>query len=259
MFRIYLGVVGAVMLFSGCAHHAHAEVREEFRQTVALDADGEFEISNVNGSIEISTWSRNEVQIVATKSANSEAALKKIEIEIHGSADRVEVGTELPKGWNSGGSVSYEITMPATAQLEAETVNGRLTVTGVTAEMELDSVNGAVEANGAIGPVDADTVNGSLTVRYASAPKAGSHELNTVNGGLRVYLPADVAGSFHASTVNGGIHTDFPLEVKKARFGPMSSLDGTLGAGTSDTSFDLATVNGAIRIRSDGETESSVR
>lgn len=249
MFRIYVGVVGAVMLFSGCTHHAHAEVREEFRQTVALNSDGEFEISNVNGSIEVTTWDRNEVQIVATKSANSETALKKIQIEIHGSGDRVEVETELPKGWNSGGSVSYEITMPATAELDAETVNGRLTVNGVTGKMELDSVNGAVEATGAASPVDADTVNGSLTVRYASAPKAGAHELSTVNGGLSVYLPANVAGSFHASTVNGGIRTDFPLEVNKARFGPMSSLDGTLGTGAADTSFDFATVNGAIRIR----------
>ena len=28
MLRIYVGVIGAVMLFGGCAHHAHAEVTE---------------------------------------------------------------------------------------------------------------------------------------------------------------------------------------------------------------------------------------
>jgi DUF4097 and DUF4098 domain-containing protein YvlB len=134
--------------------------------------------------------------------------------------------------------VSYQITLPASAHLETETVNGSFTVRGVTGEMELDSVNGAVEATGAGGPMDAATVNGSLTVRYGPAPEQGSHEFDTVNGGIR---------------------TDFPREVKKARFGPMRSLDGTLGPGTSDTIFDLATVNGGIGIRNAGDTESSVR
>lgn len=259
MYPVYVGVLSAVALFGACAHVGHAKVTEEFRQTVALDADGQFDISNVNGSIEIATWNRNEVQIIATKSASSEAALEQVQIEITGSGDRVEVETKLPRGWNKSGSVSYQITLPAAAHLEAETVSGSLKVRGVTGEMELDSVNGAVEATGAVGPVDAATVNGSLTVRYGRTPEQGSHEFDTVNGGLRVYLPATVAGSFHASTVNGGIRTDFPLEVKKARFGPMRSLDGTLGPGTSDTSFDLATVNGGIGIRNAADTESSVR
>jgi hypothetical protein len=98
MYPIYVGVLSAVALFGACAHVGRAKVTEEFRQTVAFDADGEFDISNVNGSIQIATWNRNEVQIIATKSASSEAALKQVQIEITGSGDRVEVDTKLPRG-----------------------------------------------------------------------------------------------------------------------------------------------------------------
>ena len=248
-----LGLLGAA-----CQTNLGAEVRDEFSQTVALNAAGEFEISNVNGQIEIGTWDRNEVQILATKSARSESDLQDIQIVVTGSGDRVEVDTELPKGWNRSGSVSYRITLPASVTLDADTVNGSVSVNGVNGPMELHSVNGRVEASGAVAAVEANTVNGQLTIRYADRPGSGEHSFETVNGSVRVYLPASVAGRFHAGSVNGSIETDFPLQVTKARFGPSRSLDGELGNG-GDTSFSFKTVNGSIDIRSAATTASNSR
>ena len=241
------------LLTAACQTNLGAEVRDEFSQTVPLDANGEFEISNVNGEIEIATWNRNEVQILATKSAKNAADLEDVQVVVTGSGDRVEVETELPKGWNRSGSVSYRITLPASVNLDADTVNGSVSVNGVAGPMDLHSVNGRVEATGAVAPVSANTVNGQLTIRYAATPKSGEHEFETVNGSVRVYLPASVAGRFHAGSVNGSIETDFPLQVTKARFGPSRSLDGELGSG-GDVSFSFNTVNGSIDIRNSETT-----
>ena len=257
MYRLNSTVLSAAMalglLSTACQSYLGAEVRDEFSQTVALNAGGEFDISNVNGQIEIGAWSRNEVQILATKQAKNEADLEDVRIIVTGSGDRVEVDTKLPKGWNRSGSVSYRIMLPATANLEANTVNGSVSVNGVAGPMDLHSVNGRVEAVGAVAPVLAKTVNGQMTIRYAAKPTSGEHSFETVNGSVRVYLPSDVAGRFHAGSVNGSIEADFPLQVTKAKFGPSRSLDGELGNG-GDTSFSFKTVNGSIGIRSSETT-----
>jgi hypothetical protein len=262
MYRIHSTVLCAAamlgLLSTSCQSYLGAEVRDEFSQTVALNANGEFDISNVNGRIEIATWDRNEVQILATKEAKNEADLEDVQVVVTGSGDRVEVDTKLPRGWNRSGSVSYRITLPATVNLEAHTVNGSVTVTGVSGPLDLHSVNGRVEASGAVAAVKANTVNGQLTIRYADKPKSGEHSFETVNGSVRVYLPPSVAGRFHAGSVNGSIETDFPLQVTKARFGPTRSLDGELGNG-GDTSFSFKTVNGSINIRSAEATASNAR
>lgn len=249
-------VASFALLSTACQSYLGAEIRDEFSQTVALNANGEFDVSNVNGQIEIATWDRNEVQILATKTARNEADLQDVQIVVTGSGDRVEVDTKLPKGWNRSGSVSYRITLPATVNLEANTVNGTVSVQGVSGPMDLHSVNGKVDASGAVAPVEANTVNGELSIRYAAKPSSGEHEFETVNGSVRVYLPASVAGRFHAGSVNGSIETDFPLQVTKAKFGPTRSLDGELGGG-GNTSFSFNTVNGSIDIRSTEATSAN--
>ena len=43
-------------------------VEEEFHKTLPLTSDGYFSLSNVNGKVTLSTWSKNEVDIRAIKS-----------------------------------------------------------------------------------------------------------------------------------------------------------------------------------------------
>lgn len=258
MFRPYSTVLCAAALLGAFTAACAADVTEEFSQTVALNSGGEFDISNVNGQIEIAAWSRNEAQILATKTAKNQSDLEDVQIIVTGSGSRVEVETKLPKGWNRSGSVSYRITLPASANLEAHTVNGSVSVKGVSGPMDLHSVNGRIEAAGAVAPVNAKTVNGSLTIRYAEKPTSGEHTFATVNGPVRVYLPSSVAGTFHAGSVNGSIEADFPLQVTKARFGPSRSLDGELGSG-GGASFSFKTVNGSIDIRNSETTAANNR
>lgn len=229
-----------------------ADVTQEFSQTVALNAGGEFDVSNVNGQVEIATWNRHEVQILATKSAKNELVLKDVQVVVASSGKKVEVDTKLPKGWNRSGSAAYRITLPASANLDARTVNGSVSVDGVSGKMDVHSVNGRVEASGAVVPVTAKTVNGQLRIRYADKPNSGEYTFDTVNGSVRVCLPASVAGRFHAGSVNGSIEADFPLQVTKARFGPSRSLDGELGNGP-DTSFvqDRERLNRYPQLRDD--------
>ena len=50
---------------------ASAKVTEKFSQTYPLDANGSIRLENVNGSVEIIAWDKNEVALEAEKSARN--------------------------------------------------------------------------------------------------------------------------------------------------------------------------------------------
>lgn len=233
---------------------AFAAVSEDYDQTLPLAADGSLEIDNVNGSVVIQGWDRDEIRIHAVKHAADTEGLADIRIEVESSARAVEIDARLPK--DKKASVDYTITLPAGAAVEADLVNGPLEVEGVQGRLELTAVNGSLTVKGAHGPVEAEAVNGEMAIGFARIEADTSAELESVNGRISLFLPAGVEGSFEAETVNGGIETDFPLEVRKARFGPMSTLEGRLGEGGGR--FETTTVNGKIRILSTENVDARV-
>lgn len=242
----------AVLALPGCRVGSRAfNVHETFEKTLALNPSGSFRIENINGAVRVDAWDRNEVQILAEKSASSEAALSDIEIEIRGEDDRIEVKTHLPKSdWlfsGEGGEVSYEILAPESARITAITVNGRVRIEGFAGSTQAKSVNGAIDVIDAAGEVDSSTVNGKIEVAYAALPDTASHAMATVNGAVSIELPESAAGHFEVNTVNGGISSDFPLEINKAKFGNFRSVSDSIGDGGGR--FAIKTVNGQVNIR----------
>lgn len=220
--------------------------RDSLEETRPLDADGRFELENVNGKVTLTTWSRNEVQIEAERAAISEEALGRIEVAIDGEGDAVRVKTRYGKSqaWffgNSPGKVDYTITLPAGASARVQTVNGPVTVHGLTGNLEVVSVNGPLELYGLGGEVQGQTVNGPIQARFDSVPSDAHHTFKTVTGGIEITLPEGTGGRLEATTVTGAIDCDLPLDVKIKK---KRKLEGRLGPGGG--SFDLSTVNGGI-------------
>lgn len=224
-------------------------VSESEEHTVALNPEGRFKIENPRGLIRIETWDRPEVRIEAEKYAATLEALAEVRIEITGEGDRVEVKTHTRDRFDlfggSSGSVDYRISLPATVELEASTVNGQVEVDGVSGNMEVSSVNGHVTATDAQGEVRASTINGRVEVSHLSLPDGAHHEYSCINGTVRVYLPDSTAGRFHVEWVNGTVDSDFPMEFGRSWPGPRK-VDTQLGEGGSH--FKLSTVNGTIKI-----------
>ena len=98
-------VFAASLLMSGSLF---ASVTEEETFSYELNDGGRFSISNVNGSINITSGGGNSVEIIATKKADNQKDLDKIEIEISASASEIRVETELGNSekWYSRGDSS---------------------------------------------------------------------------------------------------------------------------------------------------------
>jgi Toastrack DUF4097 len=245
--RQLMGVSAAALFALALTLPAQSEVKAEFHKTVPLSANGTVSLDNVNGGVEITGWNRNEVQIDAVKSADSQDKLNDITIDVNASSNSVSIQTKYAKHFmnNNPGGVTYTLHVPQNARIDKiNMVNGSLTVQKLTGELTANLVNGKVQASDLTGTADLATVNGSVEANYNSLKDVREIKLNSVNGSINLTLPQSPDAEIDASTVNGGISTDFPLQVKGHWVG--KNMSGTLGSG--GVKIELNNVNGSIHL-----------
>jgi Flp pilus assembly secretin CpaC len=250
MKTIYLA--GAALLFSVSVM---ADVKETEEFTFEVNPGARISVENVNGDIRVTGGSGDTVHVMAYKKAGSQEYMDKLKVIVDASADHVRIETDHPDskgGWfnwgnDNSGSVAYELTVPADADLDSiDTVNGDVTIESVDGEVQAGTVNGTVEVSGVRADVSLETVNGSITAVFEELGAGQRVNADTVNGKITIYLPAEASARVVAETVNGSIDgDDFGLEVEKGFVG--RDLDGKIGGGDARVSLD--TVNGSIRIK----------
>jgi DUF4097 and DUF4098 domain-containing protein YvlB len=253
---------------SGRAQTAtRAELTEEFHQTYPLSAKGRVALSNINGSVKISAWDRNEVKVDAVKRARTPERLREAHINVDANSGSIEIETEYPEyRWTdrdterheNPASVEYTLTVPRGARIEeVNLVNGGLDIEGLGGPVHASSVNGRVTARNLSGPVNLSVVNGRLEATLDGLNGAGSINLSAVNGPLVATIPSDSNATLHADTVHGSISNDFNLPVRVGEY-VGRELAGRLGQG--GTRVSLSNVNGSIQIKraSDGRSPAAV-
>src|SRR2546422_1262355 len=83
-------------------------VDEVFQQTYPLPEGGAFQLQNVNGSVQVSGWERDEVEVYALKSAlQGHRDLQRVNIEVQARSDSVTVQTHYPSDEGVEVSVEY--------------------------------------------------------------------------------------------------------------------------------------------------------
>jgi hypothetical protein len=223
----------------------HCEVRE-----FTLDTrDGRLSVNaRPNGSIRVEGWDGSEVRVEArvTARARSDGAAEELaqDVEIRVESGRIESDGPRTRGRESW-SVDYRVRVPFGTDLELQSTNGSVAVSGVRGGVEARTTNGSVRLEDVAGPIRARSTNGAIQASFVGAgPLRSDMELRTTNGSVTLGLPEGLGARLEASTTNGGITTDFPITVQ-GRIG--RRLSGVVGDGGPE--IRMATTNGAIRIR----------
>ena len=252
-------ILGALAAFLALALQAHASdwqgsESEELHQTYPLSANGQVELQNINGSVEIKAWDRNEVKVDAIKHAWSKERLQEATMKVDSRSDSLSIRTEYPDhdhpSWNHGkhdqsASVEYTLVVPRNARLaDISLVNGDLDIEGVNGEVRVSCVNGRLTARKLGGQAELSTVNGKLE---ASLDRLASPlRVSSVNAAVLLTLPSDAKADIEASTVSGSISNDFGIPVAHHRW-VGHELNGELGGG--GPRVHVSNVNGRIEIR----------
>lgn len=234
----------------------------------------------MNGSVEISGWEANKVEITGVKFASTREGLDSIRIDIHHTPASVDIRTSLPSSHFGSMGARYALRVPKTAILDRiTTTNARLRVQDLDTSASLKTSNGGIRVENVGGAVDAQTSNGpvelhsiggdarirtsngsiraeniggectartsnsGITIELDRAPKNGVRA-ETSNGGITVRLPGATSARLEADTSNGSVRTDFDLEgnVRESR----NHMNGKIGGG--GPLIELTTRNGNIGV-----------
>jgi DUF4097 and DUF4098 domain-containing protein YvlB len=260
-------LAAATLLLGGCDiedFHGGARYNSDFHYSYPMSAKGKLTVETFNGSVEISGWDQDTVDISGTKYARTQDLADALKVDIDHSPNAVSIRVPRPSLGPHNEGVRFVIKAPRTAVLDrVASSNGAIRVADAAGPARLKTSNGAITVHGLRGSLDAQTSNGRITAELDTATgpvrvetSNGPVELrlpskfdddvrvHTSNGGITVRAPADLNARVSARTSNGKITSDLDLraqgEISRHR------LDGVIGAG--GPLLDLNTSNGGIHI-----------
>jgi hypothetical protein len=234
------------LAIAGFCGHSFA-YDETFHHVYPLPAGGSFVLENVNGSVQVEGWDRDEVEVSAVKTGTSEVReVQQVQIEVDSEPGQVAVHTRYPKGEGAEVAVEYHVHVPYRVLLgSVGTVNGSVTVRGVEGGGELRSVNGNIEVSNCSGRFSEKTTNGDIRLELRRLLEGGPMNLETVNGSVLIGLPAGAKADLKALSMNGDVYSELPTP-HGARPSAPHAFRTKLGTGGGEIS--VRTVNGGIRL-----------
>lgn len=205
-------------------------------KTVAVAANGIVHVSNIAGSVDITTWSRNQVHIGGTLGTG----VKKLAVDK--TAGGVDIRVIYPHHGNSEGS-HLIIKLPPTSRLRVNTVSADISASGSSGPVDLQSVSGNVTLRSTSANLHAQSVSGDVEVD-GSAPVA-QVSAKSINGKVQV---RGIGGEVDANSVSGDVHVDAAHPVTGAKVHTVSGDIEFAGALGANGNYDFHSTSGEITL-----------
>jgi len=185
---------------------------DEIDKTLDMPKDGHVLVENLTGSIEFTTWDREEAQI------RGEAGDDVEEVEITKTSKGIEVKVRNRKGERRIDDTDLYLKIPKNAIIEAEGVSVDITISGSQAEnIMLNTVSGDLEVESVSQRIELAAVSGDIEFEG----KANRANVESVSGDITL---VGVSGEISASTVSG----DVSLEAGEVNRGRFESVSGEM-------------------------------
>ncbi|MBT8088789.1 MAG: DUF4097 domain-containing protein [Gammaproteobacteria bacterium] len=231
-------------------------VAEEVDKTLDAAPDGQVNISNIAGSITVTGWTRDAVEVTGTLGRNVE------ELIFERNRDRVTIKVKVPRRGGRGIESDLRISVPQGSSIDISGVSADIDVTDVMGEQRLQTVSGDVSTESAGNDVMAESVSGDVEIdgdksdtETTASTVSGDVTLFRVSGTVRAEsVSGDVIvdeGSFSRadlSVVNGDLlfHAELRQDGKLAAETVNGDVDVEL-VGDVSAKIDVSTINGRIR------------
>lgn len=200
------------------------------------DPIGQVEISNTAGSVSVTAWTRNEVEVTGTLGDGAE----RLEFTRSGKLTRVKV--IIPNRSSRVESSELVVKVPAGSSLSVNTVSADIEVRGVHGSQRLQSVSGDLDTEAASEDVECKSVSGDVTVNGSG--QRSLLTVTTVSGDATI---TRVAGEVNGNTVSG----NFVITMDEAGRSRLRSTSGDLGLKgrlAADARIDFESISGDVRL-----------
>ncbi|MDZ7267190.1 MAG: DUF4097 domain-containing protein [candidate division KSB1 bacterium] len=183
---------------------------ERSEKSFTVKPGGWLELRADFGSVEVTSWAKDEVRVEVTKRVEGRSQrraselFKDYEITYNQTANGVAIvakmygGSRRWWGGNDGLQVEFRLSVPQKYNLDLNTAGGSISVDNLIGEARLKTSGGSLTLGRIEGPVDARTSGGSITVGEVD----GEVEVETSGGSISV---DGAGGSLRAHTSGGGV------------------------------------------------------
>jgi hypothetical protein len=223
------------------------QFKEDFHLSYATKPGGTLTVENFNGSVEITSWEKDEVGVDGVKYCRSEELLRQLKVEGFQEGNAVRLRTVRPDGKRVNCGAKYILRVPkkvwlngivssngsirvqdvdGDARLEtsngsirlsqhvgkvsAKTSNASIEAMGLTGDFSGKTSNGGIRVDGLKGAFEGITSNSNIVARIEKLPGGRTIRADSSNGGIELYLPDYVDQSIEAQTSNSGITLRLP-------------------------------------------------
>jgi DUF4097 and DUF4098 domain-containing protein YvlB len=209
--------------------------------TVA-DPTGTVEISNTAGTVTVTGWDRNEVEVTGELGKGTE----RLDFTKADKITRIKV--VLPNRSNNVEDTDLIVKVPAASLVSVNTVSADIGVQGVRGTQRLQSVSGEMRTEASGEDIECRTVSGDVNI--AGSGRKGLVSITTVSGDA---IATRLAGEVNGSTVSGNLTLGVG-ETSRSRLRSTSgdlTLQGSLAA---DARLDIESISGDVRLDLVGKT-----
>ncbi len=197
--------------------------------TVPLSNPGKqytLKVHLLTGSIKVTGYDGKEVIINVTPGTNDEDGDEGREVEkgmkristpggFEVTAKEADNTVTVNTG-NLNNPINLDLKVPQDVKLKVGTVNqGEVIVNNVKGEIEVNNVNDNITLDNISGSVVANTVNGDVTVAFNTIDPKASMAFSTLNGDVKVTLPADTKANLKLKSDMGEVFSDFDIDIDK--------------------------------------------
>jgi hypothetical protein len=253
---LFLPLLSGAMLLTGCEFDIGDGDRfqKDFHESRAFHPGDRLTVETFNGSVDITTWDQNTIDISGTKNAATQQLLDDLKVDIQQSGNTLMVRSVRPSLNQGSMGVRFTLRVPRRLELDhITTSNGSVHIENVEGSARLKTSNGRIQADHVDGRLDAETTNGGISANHVS----GNSVLRTSNGRIE----GDAMGPVDATTTNGGIHVQVTGSTASApmHFATSNGVIDISLAGPVRNDVHARTTNGGITLRLPGDVNAHVR
>jgi hypothetical protein len=273
-------IIFGIAALIACESHAADAVSEQksWTQTHAVSAaTPRLLIRNIWGNVRVRSGASQEIVVSVDERRSAptqvlfEQSKRSFFLDVRTDANGVALTVEHPEEYRSkpdrclGCRLDYqfEVLVPPGTHVDVATVtDGRVDVAVKNGTVDAMNVNGPVAVAGLDDCANIKSVNGALSVSFAGAPTSEC-SIETVNGEIRIGLPATASLNAVLNVTHGEIESEFdvepfalPVQVEKTvhedrhkdGWGYRIERGAGIRIGADGPTFNIASLNGDVRI-----------
>jgi DUF4097 and DUF4098 domain-containing protein YvlB len=244
-------VAVAATLGSACEVNLNSEgLTARETRNFKLTGPPEVVLDTFDGSIEIHSWDRDEVEVEIEKRAPEQSLIDEIKVHVEQKGNRVEIRVTGPSrefhmtiGRNISPSARLRVALPRASRIQASSADGSIRVADVDGTINLRTADGSVAATRVSGDISVRTDDGTIRMERA----AGKLDLETGDGSIVVDAKPTV---LRVKTGDGTIRVQIDSDSQMAEDWDLSTEDGSVILtlpSSFDGELDAETRDGSVR------------